>query len=66
MVIAAILAVTATACTPPPPAPEAPRVTVWDSAGIEIDENHAPEWADSALWTVDPEPEFVIGGTAVI
>ena len=66
LAIAATLAATATACDPAPPQPEALSVTVWDSAGIEIVENHAPEWGDSALWTVDPEPEFVIGGTAVI
>ncbi len=60
------LAVAGIGCDQPPPEPEAPRVTVWDSAGIEIVENHAPEWGDSALWSVDPEPEFVIGGTNVI
>lgn len=60
------LAIAGIACDQPPPEPEAPRVTVWDSAGIEIVENHAPEWGDSALWSVDPEPEFVIGGTNVI
>ncbi len=63
---AAALAITAAACDQPPPKPEAPRVTVWDSAGIEIVENRAPEWGDSTLWSVDPEPEFVIGGTNVI
>ena len=51
---------------PAPPEPEAPSVTVWDSAGIEIVENHAPEWGDSARWTMDPEPAFVIGGSAVV
>ena len=61
-----VLAIATAACGQPPAEPEAPSVTVWDSAGIEIVENHAPEWGDSALWTVDPEPEFVIGGTAVI
>ena len=60
------LAIAGIACEQPPPEPEGPRVTVWDSAGIEIVENHAPEWGDSALWSVDPEPEFVIGGTNVI
>ena len=64
--IAAALAIAAAACDRPPPAPEAPRVTVWDSAGIEIVENHASEWGDSARWSVDPDPEFVIGGSAVI
>ena len=60
------LAFAAAACDPAPPEPEAPRVTVWDSAGIEIVENHAPEWGDSARWTMDPEPAFVIGGSAVV
>ena len=64
--IVTVLALAGTACDRPPPEPEAPRVTVWDSAGIEIVENHATEWGDSARWSVDPEPEFVIGGTAVI
>ena len=64
--IVATLAIAATACSRPSPEPEPSRVTVWDSAGIEIVENHAPEWGDSALWSVDPEPEFVIGGTNVI
>lgn len=60
------LATAGTACDQPPPEPEAPRVTVWDSVGIEIVENHAPEWGDSAPWSVDPEPEFVIGGSNAI
>ena len=42
---------------------EAPRFTAWDSAGIEIVENHAPEYAAGQFWTIDPEPEFVLGGT---
>ncbi len=37
-------------------------VTVWDSAGIEIVENHAPEYPPGQFWTLDPEPEFVLGG----
>ena len=36
--------------------------TIWDSAGIEIVENHAPEWPAGQFWTIDPEPEFVLGG----
>ena len=39
-----------------------PTVTVWDSAGIEIVENHAPEHAPDEFWTIDPEPEIVLGG----
>ncbi len=34
--------------------------TVWDSAGIEIVENHAPKWPATELWTIDPEPEIVV------
>ena len=30
-----------------------PTVTTWDSAGIEIVENHAPEWEESEFWTID-------------
>ncbi len=46
------------------PADEAPpsTVTVRDSATIRIVENHAPEWDSARFWTVDPEPEIVIGG----
>ena len=37
-------------------------VTVRDSAGIEIVENHAPAWDPARFWTVDSEPEIVVGG----
>ena len=33
-----------------------------DSAGIEIVENHAPERLPGHFWTIDSEPEIVIGG----
>ena len=39
-----------------------PAVTIRDSAGIEIVDNHAPEWDDGSAWTVAPTPEIVIGG----
>ena len=39
-----------------------PTFTTWDSAGIEIVENHAPEHAPDEFWTVDTVPEFVLGG----
>ena len=42
---------------------EAPHFTAWDSAGVEIVENHAPEHPAGQFWTIDPEPEFVLGGT---
>ena len=38
-------------------------VTIRDSAGVEIVENHAPEYGAGQFWTIDPEPEFVLGGT---
>lgn len=41
---------------------EAAGATIRDSAGIEIVENHAPVWDSTEFWTVDPEPEFVLGG----
>ena len=41
----------------------ASTVTTWDSAGIEIVENHAPEHTAGEFWTIDPEPEFVLGGS---
>ena len=40
-----------------------PAVTIRDSAGIKIVENHAPEYAEGQFWIIDPEPEFVLGGT---
>ena len=42
---------------------ENPTVTIRDSAGIEIVENHAPEYVAGQFWTIDPEPEFVLGGS---
>ena len=39
-----------------------PTVTVRDSGGIEIVENHAPEWPAGEFWAIDTEPEFVLGG----
>ena len=42
--------------------PQTVGVTIRDSAGIEIVENHAPVWDGDDFWTVDPEPEFVLGG----
>ncbi len=36
--------------------------TVWDSAGIEIVESHAPEYPPGQFWTLDEEPEIVLGG----
>ncbi len=54
------------ACDRPPPdglaTEAAPTVTARDSAGIEIVENHAPQYAPGEFWTIDPEPEFVLGG----
>ena len=40
-----------------------PGFTAWDSAGVEIVENHAPQYAEGRFWTIDPEPEFVLGGS---
>ena len=54
------------ACDPAPAdesgAAEQPTVTVRDSAGIEIVENHAPVHAAGEFWTIDSVPEFVVGG----
>ena len=33
-----------------------------DSSGVRIVENYAPERDSGEYWTVDPDPEFVIGG----
>ena len=43
-------------------ADEGLAVTVRDSAGIEIVENHAPEHPNGQFLTIDPEPEIVLGG----
>ena len=37
-------------------------VTIRDSAGVKIVENHAPQHPAGQFWTVDPEPVIVIGG----
>ena len=39
-----------------------PAVTIRDSAGIEVVDNHAPEWDEGSAWTVAHTPEIVIGG----
>ena len=39
-----------------------PGVEVRDSAGVEIVVNHSPEWPANRFWTMDPEPEIVVGG----
>ena len=62
----AAMSLSATACGPPASdmaaAEQEPGATIRDSAGIEIVENHAPVWDSGEFWTVDPEPEFVLGG----
>lgn len=44
-------------------ATEDPGFTLRDSAGIGIVDNHAPEHPAESFWTIDPEPEFVLGGS---
>lgn len=63
--LAVLLATTTATCEPRPAEPEPdtpPAVTIRDSAGVRIVENHAPEWATTDSWTIDPEPVIVIGG----
>ena len=43
-----------------------PGVTMRDSAGIQIVENHAPERPAGEFWSLDPEPEIVLGGGASV
>lgn len=50
------------ASEPKPTEPQTAGVTIRDSADIEIVENHTPVWGGDSFWTVDPEPEFVLGG----
>ncbi len=63
-VVASALSVTG--CNPAPSdqsgTAEQPTVTVRDSAGIEIVENHAPEHAPGEFWTFDTVPQIVLGG----
>ena len=40
---------------------QAGGVTVRDSAGIRIVENHAPMWDSAEFWTLESEPVFGIG-----
>lgn len=39
-------------------------VTVGDSAGVRIVENHAPMWDSAQHWNLESEPLFVIGGAS--
>ena len=61
------VAITVSACDRVPgdgsDSAEAPAFTAWDSAGVEIVENHAPEYAEGQFWTIDPETAFVLGGS---
>ncbi|MYI06878.1 MAG: 6-bladed beta-propeller [Gemmatimonadetes bacterium] len=41
---------------------DSPGVTVRDSAGVRIVENHSPESDPGSFWTLDPEPVVAIGG----
>ena len=58
-----VIAITAAACDPPAvPGANGTGYTVHDSAGVEIVLNHTPEHLAGQFWTVDPEPEIVLGG----
>ena len=52
----------AAACDQAQSPPETPTVVLRDSAGIQIVQNHAPEWDDGERWTVAAEPSVVVGG----
>ncbi len=68
VLVAAVLASAVSAgCDRASPGADAgspPGFTVRDSAGIEIVENHAPEYPPGQFWTLDAEPEIVLGGGA--
>ena len=64
LAIPIVIAITAAACDRPAvPGANGTGYTVHDSAGVEIVVNHTPEHAADRFWTIDPEPEIVLGGT---
>ena len=52
----------ASSCGPDPAPSPVGGFVERDSAGVMIVENHTPEWGPGNFWTVDSEPDFVIGG----
>ena len=62
LVTAVLAAHLASACEQPPRQAQDTGFITRDSAGIEIVENHAPERLPGSFWTIDSEPEIVIGG----
>lgn len=60
-------AAAAAGCDRPAPQPNRtaaePAFDVYDSAGVEIVVNHAPQRPRGQFWTIDPEPAFVLGET---
>ncbi len=64
------IVLTSAACEGPPGHPRVPPlngvrgspVATYDSSGVQIVLNHAPEHADGRFWTFDAEPAFVVGG----
>ena len=67
LAVSIVVAITGSGCGQPPSGESAaeaePTFTVWDSAGIEIVENHAPVHAVGEFWTFDTVPEIVLGGS---
>ena len=67
LAVSIVVAITGSGCGQPPSGDSAaevePTFTVWDSAGIEIVENPAPEHAVGEFWTFDTVPEIVLGGS---
>ena len=52
-----------TACeSPRDPQATYQDATLRDSAGIEIVENHSPQWIGTDFWTIDPQPVVAVGG----
>ncbi|MDE2763301.1 MAG: 6-bladed beta-propeller [Gemmatimonadota bacterium] len=63
------ISVAAAACDPPAgegkreaSAEQDSAVILRDSADIQIVENVTPKWDSAEFWSVEPEPEFTIGG----
>lgn len=61
LVLASLPAVTGCDATDDDPEPPLVPVTIQDSAGVAVVENHAPRWRDRVVWRIEAEPILEIG-----